>query len=691
MPFLADIVISGSHSDVDEVMPMIEALSAALEEGWRSRWTVIAGDDDLDDEPDDPETGESDEAVDRSVLDHRILGFPGGARLLVVLDGEGLAFEEALLAAAALGRHVTSWSPGLLECVVEQVKVSLLDEPYDEENWLPPIRDDDEREAPRWPLAELMDVTLQSLAARYLLAGGVRSLWSPARQVNGSVLDARDVALGAAEDPWGRELVTALGALLIQAARWEAASGQRARLVLSEGGDPELAAELLRRTRATVDQDVDDDWEDDEDTAWHRDTLHGHGLLEAFTEEHDLAWSQIPDGESPEHTEARSAEQLRRLMWAGMNTLATLCSELRSVSNPWQLLAELDKDDSAVAVFAEAETERLDAARAEDAEAIRGAAYAHAAVWVAIRRPDIMDTADGARLVERVTRQVTAFHMVAYDALIMLEPELVRMALDDALVEPVVVPAMRDFLQALEITCREEGAIEGKADAYDDMHRALGAALGDDDEDDADYGDDDDYFDDQTADLAPRVRSVLRIVGVAAALTSTDANPRRGESDHISAPEELSRELLAHAGEFATLMLHDDQDEDQVARMSALAVVATVDAVAAGEMAVELPDLSGPDPRTEPAARERALRWVADALQLTGERGTTDVTAAVADAATLPEDVRTLLAALTAGQQPQEDWPVHRLVAASACTASRLLAAVDQHEPDRAFEVFRAE
>jgi len=50
----------------------------------------------------------------------------------------------------------------------------------------------------------------------------------------------------------------ALGALLIQAARWEEAHGEHARLVLSEGGDPDLAAELVRRTRATVDED--DDW-----------------------------------------------------------------------------------------------------------------------------------------------------------------------------------------------------------------------------------------------------------------------------------------------------------------------------------------------------------------------------------------------------------------------------------------------
>jgi len=110
---------------------MIEALSAALAAGWQSRWTVISRDDDFDDEPHGLDTGGSDEAADRSVLDHRILGFPGGARLLVVLDGEGLTVEEALLAAAALGRHVTSWSPALLECAVKQVKVSLLDEPYD--------------------------------------------------------------------------------------------------------------------------------------------------------------------------------------------------------------------------------------------------------------------------------------------------------------------------------------------------------------------------------------------------------------------------------------------------------------------------------------------------------------------------------------------------------------------------------
>ena len=282
---------------------MMDALANAIEAGWEAPRIVVDedGGPGLLDEP------PGDGSPDGTVLDYRVLGYPGGAIILVVLDGGSLM--QTSVAITGLAQHLTTWSPGLLEYAPDEVKISRADEPYDGENWLPRLDSDDEEEdteEPRWHLAELLDDDFQELASEYLLARGIRSLWHPADPVEGH--RARDVVLGAVESPWGRELASALGVLLVRAARFENRSGSSAGLVVQGSGEPELAADLLRRAREAG-RETEAGGPDD-------DKMRGHVLVEQFAEEHQLPWNQVLGDESPEESEERGNRQLKALLWA---------------------------------------------------------------------------------------------------------------------------------------------------------------------------------------------------------------------------------------------------------------------------------------------------------------------------------------------------------------------------------------
>lgn len=652
MPFLVEIAARGSGPGVDDVDQITDALAAAVEQGWESRWAVAR-----DDRDEDGVLGPGDDGVsevERTVLDHRVLGYPGGGIVLVVLGGEGLRLEEAALAAATLGRHLTSWSPGLMACSVESVKVSPLDGPYDGQDWLPPIGDAPGDTSPSFPLVEHMDRDLQSLAAKYLLAGAVRSVWSPGQRVNGgSWLIAREVVLGAVQDPWGRELTSALGTLLIKAARLEDESGGNAKLVVTQAGSVELAADLLERARASVDED---DEGDDDDCDVPSDGLRGHELLEEFTAEHGLQWDRYPDGESQVEADNRSDRQLRQLLWAGLNALATLCDSAREVTNPWMLLAALDRDP-AIAVLARAAGARIDVALEGDAENLHDAGYACALAWLAIRRPVVIERVRGEEILETVAdagaEGALAFRMLVGALFVMIGPEPIRAAVAGSNVSDTVGHAFEDFLRAQEVTCSDDAGLEERGDAYDEMNRAL---------DDAFEGEDDE---------CAVVRQISGVLHRAAELTGTEINPRRGEKGHISSARELSAELLKNAAMHAALMLSQEDDEDSALRLYALGLAAWADASAAGTLAMELPDLAGPDPRTEPAARRRAVQWVADGLEATGTSRT--VGSVAADA--LGQDARVLLGHVAEGAAEEcGDWDVRRLVRAAAQAAAAVLA-----------------
>ena len=126
------ISITGPEPEVEGRQAFIDALSSAMVEGWNSLFALVLSKDDLD--------GSTDLVPPvRKVLDHRIVGYAGGASVTAVMDGDGLDFEEAAAALASLGRHLTTWSPELLEYTLQRVEVSRLDERWDEDNWLPPL------------------------------------------------------------------------------------------------------------------------------------------------------------------------------------------------------------------------------------------------------------------------------------------------------------------------------------------------------------------------------------------------------------------------------------------------------------------------------------------------------------------------------------------------------------------------
>ncbi|MEY9889008.1 hypothetical protein ABIA35_002902 [Catenulispora sp. MAP12-49] len=132
MPYLGRITITGPEPEVERRQHFIDALSTAMVEGWSSLFALVLSKDEMN--------GSTDlVAPVRKVLDHRIVGYSGGASVTAVMDGEGLDFEEAAAALASLGRHLTTWSPDLLEYTLQRVEVSRLEQRWDEENWLPPL------------------------------------------------------------------------------------------------------------------------------------------------------------------------------------------------------------------------------------------------------------------------------------------------------------------------------------------------------------------------------------------------------------------------------------------------------------------------------------------------------------------------------------------------------------------------
>jgi hypothetical protein len=134
VPYLGRITITGPEPEVERRQYFVDALSAAMTEGWKSVFAVVLSTDDI------KGSAVLVPAV-RKVLDYRIVGYAGGAMVRAVLDGEGLDFEEAAAALASLGRHLTTWSPELLQYTLQRVEVSRLEQRWDQDNWLPPLND----------------------------------------------------------------------------------------------------------------------------------------------------------------------------------------------------------------------------------------------------------------------------------------------------------------------------------------------------------------------------------------------------------------------------------------------------------------------------------------------------------------------------------------------------------------------
>ncbi|MBS2533829.1 hypothetical protein KGQ20_13735 [Catenulispora sp. NF23] len=134
MPYLGQITIAGPEPEVEveRRQHFVDALSAAVTQGWKSLFALVLSQGDLD-----GPASNLDPPV-RKVLE-RIIGYAGGAAVTAVLDGDGLDFEEAAAALASLRRHLTTWSPELLKYALQRIEVSRLEQRQDENRWPPPL------------------------------------------------------------------------------------------------------------------------------------------------------------------------------------------------------------------------------------------------------------------------------------------------------------------------------------------------------------------------------------------------------------------------------------------------------------------------------------------------------------------------------------------------------------------------
>ncbi|MEV0585426.1 hypothetical protein [Nonomuraea sp. NPDC050310] len=565
--------------------PALAELTAALEAAAESGWEAPGG-------------------VIR-IRDHRVLGHPAGATVELVLAGQHLELDQAAVALAALGRHLLSQSPGLPACTISALEITT----------------HAGIGRPRRSLPSLLDEELLALSAQYLLAAAAHSL---RRRAATPAVTADDVVAAAADHPWARELTAALGPLLISAARLEATTQARANLTAG-GGDTALAEELLRRARATAVTHAAED-----------SAAQGRRLVEDFVRDHDLRWNPDVPPSGPDE-----------LLWPGIRALATLTSSLSGAASPWTLLTRLT-DDELVSELAEREAERVEMSLDGDGEEVAGAALAHAAVWLAIQRPDLLDTPDGERLVSGLAEDIAPFHHLAYSALLMAGAAPVTAAIEATDAQAT----FKEVTQAL-------GLEQPDSDAYNALHHALETVL--------QLGED----------LPARLRQLLTIITLSADLTATELNPRRGQGGYVSSPAELAAALLRHPSEYAALILFDGLSSDARLRLHALATTAALDPSAAGSMAATLPDLTGDAPHTEPTARAR--RWVETAL-LTWDGPLPDLDDA--------PDAGVILNAVSAGAAVPTDWPLRRVVAASAQAAALLAHAAGRTDLLR--EIFTA-
>ncbi|MFI9814207.1 hypothetical protein [Saccharothrix variisporea] len=548
-------------------------------------------------DPDDDEDFTAEEPV--ALLDVRVLTYPEGARVGLAVGAVDL--PAALAVGLGLARYL-SGTPELFGWRLESISGAKLDAPLEPDVWLPSVEDD----RPRFPVAEHLPRELQEPAAQYLLAAAAADVNDPAGRGPWRV-DAADLVAGSVEHPWGRELVAALGGLLVAACR---AEGVRHPLVGRGGGDTALAQALLDAVRAD---------HDDPGTGVDHDGLRGHLLLDEFATAHDLQWTRVDPDADPDLAEERRRAQLRALLWAGLRCLATMGRDgLAAAESPWVWLADLDSDDVAAVVdhFADRDAEETAEAEEEAEALLYGATQAHLLVRLALLHPELL-AAD----------RITAAHN---DLMISTEPlqhlgfhaltSLGSAALDRAALPDHAVPAARTVRSALRAVDAEED------EALDDLYAAIERLL-----------------------PARGVANRDRQAQTTAFLDLVTAMAGGGED-----AARVARELLAFPAELASIVadLPDGGRAEHTLRLRVLAAAASLDPAVAGEVAADLPALRSKDPRDEPALHAEATTWWARAVRAFG-----DAPELVAKAVEgCPEPGASLLRRITA-PSPLDDLP----------------------------------
>ncbi len=493
-----------------------------------------------------------------NLLDVRVLTSADGARIGVAVDTDHL--ESSLGTGFDLARRL-SGSPALFGWRLESLRAERLSAPRGPGGWLPP-----DEEQTRFPVAAHLPGELRELAAHYLLAAAAGGLDDPAGRGRRTVA-AADVVAGAVEDPWGRELTGALGALLVAACRAEAALGVRHALVGRGSGDPRLAQALLDTVR--LDEALPA-------TGYDEDRMRGHVLLENFMVEQNLLWNRVDDSGTADGERGR--QQLRALLWAGLRALATMGrSTLRHAESPWVWLAELGSDeiDEVARQFAYRDLEAFEEAAENAEDQLHAATHAHLLLRLALRRPDLVDGNFPTAAMGAFTEPL---RHLGFQTLLSLGAATVERTARTPLAESTA-SAARTVLPALHAIAADED------DAFDDLYDAIDHLL--------------------PGTPAPReerrhrTRTFLDLVTSAAAQAGDEQSAR------------IARELLTTPAESACVQadLPDGREIEHALRLRVLATAAGLDPDLAGAIAADLPALRSPDPRDEPALRAEATRW----------------------------------------------------------------------------------
>ncbi|MGA8114972.1 MAG: hypothetical protein WCA46_15000 [Actinocatenispora sp.] len=496
----------------------------------------------------------------------RVQPHPRGALISMTIETDVL--DDALLAGSRLGRRISGAAPSLLGWTVEHVRAQRLS-PLTGGDWYP------EPEGSPWrPVAAHLPDPLRALSARYLVAAAVRDLADPAGRT-GHRVDAAELAEAAARDhPWGRELVSALGELMVVAGRAEAEAGRRTRLTGRGGGQTDLPEALLHRVRAEIDVPS---------TGFRDDTMRGRALIDQFVDDMGLSWDDAGDArhEDPGH------RPLWHLLWAGLRVLATLSGDgTNDARSPWLWLDALGADhaDPLVGVLAELDRTSLAYAERDTSHQLSAAAEAHLLIRAALLHTSFLDPAVGTLTGCLDRPQVTeSLQHIAYETLTAMGPAAVCVAGQGLDRLPGAAVVARDLIPAL----RALGAEHQAGDPSDDLHRAMERLLHE-----ADPGG----------------------AGPSGAHTLLNLITRAAAEHGEERAAELARDLFARPSDAACLLLNgvDEGQADDRLRRHILARAAALDPTMAGRIAADLPALDSDDPRDRPALRVQARSWWSD-------------------------------------------------------------------------------
>ncbi|ABW12229.1 hypothetical protein Franean1_2806 [Parafrankia sp. EAN1pec] len=636
MPYMVWVNLESADPDeraksADDSVP--ELIGNLLEDGWEVLVRRVASDED-----DDVENAVS----PPELLDVQILGYPRGAYVGLIVDTGDLHVATAV--GVGLGKHLTDAAPVLMGWTTRSLRV---EEVPDGRRFVPPERDAAVFR-PRFPLAQYLPSDLQELCAQFLIAGAIRGINNPT-EGRPETIDAADVvAATVTESPWRGKIPGALGALLVAAARYEAAYGASRPLTGRGEGDAAVAEALLATVRADRESPTTE-YDDD-------DHMRGYVLLHHFAEELELDWTRVDPDLERDASDARNDERLRTVLWASLRALATMTQDFPpTVRTPWLWLSHLDPEDvdPIADALAERDEERVEQSDEDTSEAVYYAARAHLLIRVSLLHPDLIESDAVRELVSSM-----GSHAGGADPLIHLLFHVMHALSAENLRAVAHSPEDSDQGRAAaRLAAAVQTFDDGKPDAMDGIFQVLEELWA------------------QPAEASNQAPRVLLVVVCRAAASAGSGAARDIADELFSMPSELACVIVG------------DRGIDGSIRRHVLAEACLIDPLVAADVATSFPELASDDPRAEPALRNEFQSWWASAA--TAAKHET-LAPAITDAVALsPGHGKPLLQSVAAGHGADDlfpgSTPTYDLVTAVAEALSALALAADT--PDLPFDI----